>query len=105
FEQVLRVGVWIHVVACFDAGDADTKGTPGVHIYMNGRRQIGPPSPGTLYRNPQWHIKPASGTAPLRLGTRDLQSFLTGGLDEVAIYPRVLTPEQIFENYNSAKKI
>jgi hypothetical protein len=27
--------------------------------------------------------------APLRLGTRDRISFLTGGLDEVAVYPRV----------------
>src|SRR5262245_56876230 len=103
FENTLRVGEWIHVVACFDAGDADTQGRSGVQIYMNGERRLGPPSPGTLYRNPQWHIKPAYGTAPLRLGTRDLKSFLTGGLDEVAIYPRVLTPQEILENYMAAK--
>jgi hypothetical protein len=103
FEDTLKVGAWIHVVACFDPGEADTKCKLGVHIYMNGRRRLGPPSPGTLYSNPQWHLKPAHGAAPLRLGTRDLQSFLTGGLDEVAIYPRVLTAQEILENYNAGK--
>jgi hypothetical protein len=42
----------------------------------------------------------------VRLGTRDAAtsgsaavSYLTGGLDEVAIYPRVLTGDEILENY------
>jgi len=30
-----------------------------------------------------------------------LQSFLTGGLDEVAIYPRMLTTQEILENYRA----
>jgi hypothetical protein len=60
----------------------------------------GPPSSGTLYST--YGIVPAHGTAPLRLGTRDNLSFtLNGGLDEVAIYPRVLTPGEIIENYNA----
>jgi hypothetical protein len=100
FEDTLKVGEWIHVVACFDPGDADTNDKRGVHIYKNGRQRLGPPSPGTLYSNPQWHIKPVHGASPLRLGTRDLQSFLTGGLDEVAIYPRLLTADEILENYS-----
>jgi hypothetical protein len=32
--------------------------------------------------------------APVRLGPRHLRSFLTGSLDEVAIYPRKLTPAE-----------
>jgi hypothetical protein len=31
----------------------------------------------------------------VRLGTRDLRGFLTGGLDEVAVYPYVLAPQEI----------
>ena len=49
---------------------------------------------------------PVHGTLPLRLGTRDAAtsppasvSYLTGGLDEVAIHPRVLTRDEILENY------
>jgi len=100
FQDKLTAGAWMHVVACFDPGDAETQGA-GVHMYKNGIHRLGPPSPGTLYNNPQWQIKPVHGSAPLRLGTRDLKSFLTGGLDEVAIYPRVLTAREILENYNA----
>jgi len=105
FQDTLTAGQWIHVVACFDPGDADTIGKRGVHIYKNGVHRQGPPSSGTLYNNPpKWKIKPAHGAAPLRLGTRDLGSFLTGGLDEVAIYPRVLTREEISENYRAGRR-
>jgi hypothetical protein len=103
FEDELKPGEWIHVVACYDPGDALTKGKPGVHIYKNGVHRGGPPSAGTLYDNPRWHIKPAHGPAPVRLGTRDRKSFLTGGLDEVAIYPRVLTAREIAENYEAGQ--
>lgn len=102
FQDKLTVGDWIHVVACFDPGDANTKGA-GVHIYKNGVPRLGPPAAGTLYNNPQWQIRSVQGTAPLRLGTRDLKTFLVGGIDEVAIYPRVLTAAEILENYNAGK--
>jgi hypothetical protein len=98
FQDALVPREWIHIVACYEAGDKDTLPPAGVHIYSNGVHRLGPPSPGTLYRN--YNIVPAHGTAPLRLGTRDSLSYtLTGGLDEVALYPRVLTPDEILENY------
>jgi hypothetical protein len=62
--------------------------------------RLGPPSAGTLYDNPKWQIMPVAGHAPLRLGTRNLNSFLVGAIDEVAIYPRVLTAKEIQENYS-----
>ncbi len=102
FQDKLTVGEWIHVVACFDPGDANTKGA-GVHIYKNGVLRLGPPAPGTLYNNPQWQIKPVHGAAPLRLGTKDRNTFLVGGLDEVAIYPRVLTAKEILGNYSAGQ--
>jgi hypothetical protein len=67
-----------------------------VSIYRNGVRQLGPPSSGTLYRT--FNISPAHGSAPVRLGARDnLTLTLAGGLDEVAIYPRVLTAAEILD--------
>lgn len=100
FEDALTVGEWIHIVACYEPGDKDTDPPAGVHIYKNGVHRLGPPSSGTLYRN--YAIVPAHGTAPLRFGTRDNGSFLIGGLDEVAIYPRVLSTDEIQENFNTA---
>jgi hypothetical protein len=104
FEDDLKAGDWIHVVACYEPGDAQTPGKPGVHIYKNGIHRAGPPASGTLYQNPRWHIRPEHGMAPLRLGTLDRKSFLIGGLDEVAIYSRVLTAREVAENYMAGRR-
>lgn len=104
FEDVLTPGVWMHIVVCYEPGDADTLPAAGVHIYRDGVHRQGPPSSGTLYNEPhgRWTIFPAHGSAPLRLGARnDLNFTLNGALDEVAIYPRVLTPDEVLENYTA----
>lgn len=98
FQDKLIAGEWIHVVACFDPGNADTQGV-GVSIYKDGKRRLGPPRKSTLYNNPPLRIIPVSGAAPLRLGSRDLKYFLVGALDEVAIYPRVLTAHEVWDHY------
>jgi hypothetical protein len=98
FQDKLVAGRWIHVVACYEPGDASRRS--GVRIYKDGVLRQGPPSKGTLYGNPpNWNIVPRHGTAPVRLGTRDRKGFLVGGLDEAAIYPRVLSPEEIRWHY------
>ena len=102
FQDRLTAGKWIHVVACYDPGDASTPGA-GVSIYKNGELRCSPAtSSGALYSNPRFDIHPRHGPAPVRLGTRDLGSFLTGGLDEVAIYPRVLSAGEVLDNYRAA---
>ncbi|HEY8188580.1 MAG TPA: LamG domain-containing protein [Pyrinomonadaceae bacterium] len=99
FQDKLKPGEWIHVVACYDLGD-ETNPKAGVSIYKNGVLRGGPATqPGALYR--EYNVIPVHGVAPLRLGTRDLKSFLVGALDEVAIYPRVLKSAEILENYRS----
>jgi hypothetical protein len=100
-QETVLTGVWIHVVACYQPGDCNTFPPSGVQIYKNGLFKKGPPASGTLYANPEFNILPAHGVAPLRLGTRDMASFLLGALDEVAIYPRVLTADEILQNYNA----
>jgi len=98
FQDQLTAGEWIHVVACYDPGNLASAGA-GVRIYKNGVSREGPPSHVTLYST--YKIVPTHGPAPVRLGTRDLDSFLFGALDDVAIYPRVLTAQEILENYNA----
>lgn len=100
FQDALRPGEWIHVVACYAPGNASSAGA-GVSIYKNGVLRGSPASsPGALYST--YNIAPVHGPAPVRLGTLNGVSFLTGGLDEVAIYPRVLTPAEILDNHRSA---
>lgn len=94
FQDKLTPGKWIHIVATFDD---PRQPNARVRIYRNGVASPNNGSPGTLYKS--YKINPKSGSAPVRLGTRDLGSFLTGGLDDVAIYPYVLTPEQIMHHW------
>lgn len=96
FEEPLTPGRWIHVVAVYQPPGPGA----GVLIYRDGVFKKGPPDPPTLYSS--YNVTPTHGTAPLRLGTRDLASFLTGGLDEVAIYPRCLTAAEIRGNHRIA---
>ncbi|HLJ83567.1 MAG TPA: LamG-like jellyroll fold domain-containing protein, partial [Candidatus Eremiobacteraceae bacterium] len=98
----LTQGEWIHVVASYDPGDASDPGA-GVSIYKNGVLRASPlTSRGARYAS--YDIHASHGRAPLRLGTRDLGSFFAGGLDEVAIYPRVLSAEEVADNFAGAAR-
>ena len=99
FQDVCRPGEWLHVAAAFDAGNENAP-RAGVSIYKNGELRGGPGSQnGALYST--YNVRPRKGPAPLRLGTRDRTSFFTGALDEVAIYPRKLTPAELRCHYRS----
>ncbi len=100
FQGPVKPMQWLHVVACFDPGDK-SKPKAGVRLYINGVLSQGPPAPGTLYSN--FGIVPKHGKAPLRLGTRDRLSFLHGGLDEVAIYRRVLSAGEVMRHWKAAQ--
>jgi Concanavalin A-like lectin/glucanases superfamily len=96
FEEPIVPGRWINVVAVYQPPGNNT----GVFIYRDGVLKNGPPKAPTLYRS--YRVSPRPGGAPLRLGCRDLTSFLRGGLDEVAIYPRCLTAAEILKGHRLA---
>lgn len=98
-EERLTPRVWIHLVATFDD---PRQSNAQVRLYKNGVPSSHNSSRGTLYRS--YNIRPRHGRAPLRLGTRDCRSFLTGGLDEVALYPRVLDAEEILRHWKTARR-
>jgi hypothetical protein len=101
FEDKLAVGECMHIVAIFSPGDMrDPKA--GVSIFRNGKLRQGPAmrgASGTLYRS--YDVVPAHGDSPLRLGTVNRKSFLTGALADIAIYPRALTAPQILDHYRT----
>jgi hypothetical protein len=99
FQEPVVAGQWIHVVAVYQPPGPGA----GVQIYRNGVFKKGPPDPPTLYSSYDITITP--GTAPVRLGTRNMTSFLIGALDEVVIYPRCLTGADILSNYRAAMTV
>lgn len=96
--QLVR-GRWYQFVGVLDPGDWRDS-TAGATIYKDGARIAGPPMSGSLYSS--FQVTPGNGSAPLRFATRDTNSFLTGALDEIAIFDRKLTDDQISQLYEAA---
>jgi Concanavalin A-like lectin/glucanases superfamily len=96
FQEPVEVGEWIHVV-----GTANGEVTA---IYKNGEfkdcdRYTGTgPGPCHNYAPDLW-ITPTHRAAPLRIGTRDLESFFLGAIREVRIWSRALTAPEIAALY------
>ena len=99
FQEPVQAGNWIHVVG---TADGETSS-----IYKNGEfkdcdRYTGTgPGPCHNYPPARW-ITPTHGTAPLRIGTRDLKSFFLGAVREVRIWSRALTAPEIAALYGGA---
>lgn len=97
FQDRLHAGSWIHYVLVINA-NAKSDGYPNgyTRIYRDGvRRQT---------RNLDYDgtvIVPARGSAPFRIGTRDLGSFFEGAIGKVAVYPRELPAARILAHYNA----
>ena len=95
----MEAGQWIHAV-----GTADGQTTA---IYKNGEfkdcdRYTGTGAgPCHNYPADQW-ITPRHGTAPLRIGTRDLESFFLGAMREVRLWSRALTATEVGALYGGS---
>jgi hypothetical protein len=125
----ISTSTWYDFVVEYDPGDY-LDHTAGVRLYENGQifmDTTGPrcPTPGgggnnsysglgcpelidpvkTNQTNPQWQIVPQGGTRPLHLGNGDLYpgSTMDGWLDEVAIFPRLLSPSEVASLYTASQ--
>ena len=84
FQDTVVVNQWIHYVGTFD----DTR----TYIFKNGVMRD-----SDLLSD--YTIVPMNGSAPVRIGTRDLNSFFQGSIARVAIYNVRLTEQQIAAHY------
>lgn len=98
--------LWHNYVALFPAGDKlDTQARVKLYrdtYWQSGNPIFGGPGPGSLYSNTTHPIVPGNGGDALHFATRDGNSYLTGALDEVAIFNRLLTETEIATLYNAA---
>lgn len=84
FQDPVSPGQWIHYVGTFDA--------TRTYIYRNGV----PHDPDLLS---DYSITPQNGTAPVRIGTRDMNSFFQGSIARVAIYSSRLSDAQVAAHF------
>lgn len=80
---------WYHVVGVYDGAN--------IHIYVNGLPTS--TASGTVVCAP-------NTTAPLRIGAGTTETapslYFPGLIDEVAVYPAALTPEQVYAHFDAA---
>lgn len=92
----MQVGQWVHVVGVINEQRKSTAFPNGyVKIYRNGRlintRDLSSTVPIDL-RN---------GSAPVRIGTRDLSSFFQGSIGKVALYGHEVSASRVRAHYNA----
>ncbi len=80
FEDTVVAGDWIHFVLVINTVNTDPTYTTGYTlVYKNGEQR----DKDALS---DLSIVPAHGTAPLRIGTRDLGSYFQGAIAKLAVY-------------------
>jgi hypothetical protein len=97
FQDPTTPGTWIHVVGVVDSALTRTA------IYKNGQfrrcdryQQSG--DSGCEYHNLE--IQPQPGGAPMRIGTRDFESFFQGAIKEVRVWNRPLADAEVMALYS-----
>lgn len=98
FQERVEPHVWIQVT-----GVADRERT---YIYKDGELQRCDQYQGTPGGGCQGHpevIHPEPGSAPLRLGTRDLRSYFQGGLAAIRIWDRALGAAEVRRLYGTGE--
>ncbi len=92
FQDPVVAGDWIHVVGVADASTTT--------IYKNGAFCRCDSYTGTTtgpchnYAPDLW-VTPGPGSAPLRIGTRDFESFFLGAIREVRVWTRALSAAEV----------
>jgi hypothetical protein len=87
FQDVLSAGQWIHYTLIINSHTGLTK------IFKNGFLR------DTDFLS-DYNIVPGDGTAPVRIGTRDFESFFEGAIGKVAFYDYELNEKQLLVHYN-----
>lgn len=93
FQDTVVAGQWIHYVLVINTVTTDSQYTTGyTKLYKNGEQR----DKDALS---EYSVVPGHGTAPFRIGTRDLASFFQGAIGKVAIYDYELSATTIRDHY------
>ncbi len=95
FQDVVRPGDWIMVTFVIDSRSSAEWPDGYISIYKNGQMR------GRQVSLSQFDVKPGASNAPLRIGTRDLNSFFDGAIGKVAIYNSILPAQDILATYEA----
>ena len=94
FQDIVTVGQWIMYTLTINIDNSSSTYPTGyTKIFKNGIERDQDSLLG-------YSVIPQNGTAPMRIGTRQLQSFFKGAIGKVAVYGYELSSRQLQSHYN-----
>lgn len=96
FQDTVTVGEWIHVAAVINAKSTAAYPEGYVKIYKNGQLR----DTDSLQ---EYSIEPRAGSAPLRIGTRDFDSFFQGAMAKFAVYGYELSEAILMQHFKAMR--
>jgi hypothetical protein len=96
FQDSVTVGEWIHVAAVINTQSSAAYPDGYVKIYKNGQLR----DTDSLR---DYAIEPVVGNAPLRIGTRDLNSFFQGAIAKFAVYDYELSAATLTQHMKAMR--
>ena len=97
---------WIHYVLVINTTPQDPSDPGYTKIYLDGSGAMPEPWDDMDSLLEYWPdpttphlVQPGDGNAPLRVGTRDFNSFFLGAIGKVAVFDYELSPEQIQSHF------
>jgi hypothetical protein len=96
FQDRVRAQEWMMVTFVIDAHRSAAWPAGYVAIYKNGQLR-GRVSLG------QFHVTPRAAGAPLRIATRQLESYFRGAVGKVAVFGYVLSPQRIRATFTAMR--
>jgi hypothetical protein len=94
FQDELTVGQWMMVTLVVDSRSTPAWPHGYVAMYKNGRER-------DQVSLSQYGVRPQAASAPLRIATRDLDSYFEGAVAKVAVYDYVLSAADIAGTYSA----
>jgi Concanavalin A-like lectin/glucanases superfamily len=88
FQDVITARTWMYIVATVDLTATSEYPLGSVSLYRDANLR-------QTTSLTQFETTPAAGTAPARIGTRDVENFFQGAVGKVAVYDRLLTVDEI----------
>ena len=99
FEDIIPIGTWIHYTLVINTKDKSSAYPLGyVKIYRDGKLR-------DMDSLQDYNIVPGDGDAPMRIGTRDKNSFFQGAIGKVAVYDYELTEAQVLGHNKNMRGI
>jgi hypothetical protein len=96
FQDSVAVGEWIHVAAVINMKSSSNYPDGYVKIYKNGQLR----DTDSLR---DYSIEPVAGSSPLRIGTRDLNSFFQGAIAKFAVYNYEVSAATLLQHFKAMR--